>query len=344
MDTQNPKGANDGPVPMRGPESAHGLISAPMPAPVREGVPVAAKVSRTSTVLIVVAAFLFATAIAAFAGAIVESREAAKREARVFAGTAATAFHEGACDRALRLAVAGLPGEGALPFAVQSRPLQDDLSFFGSAHDCSFRLALAGHTGLVSSAVFSPDGASVVTSSWDGTARVWNAHTGAVTATLSGHKFWVNSAAFSPDGGRIVTASWDKTARVWDAKTGAVLATLAGHSDRVNGAAFSADGTRVITAGNDHTARLWNAATGEALVTLTGHADAVTSAVLSPDGSRVVTASFDTTARIWSAETGAELAMLGGHGGWVWSAQFSADGSRIVTASEDKNARVWDTA
>ena len=89
-----------------------------MPAPVREGVPVAAKVSRTSTVLIVVAAFLFATAIAAFAGAIVESREAAKREARVFAGTAATAFHEGACDRALRLAVAGLPGEGALPFAV----------------------------------------------------------------------------------------------------------------------------------------------------------------------------------------------------------------------------------
>src|ERR1700734_2097325 len=126
MDTQNPKGAKDGPVPMRGPESAHGLISAPMPAPVREGVPVAAKVSRTSTVLIVVAAFLFATAIAAFAGA------------------PAPAFHEGACDRALRLAVAGLPGEGALPFAVQSRPLQDDLSFFGSADDCSFLVAPSG--------------------------------------------------------------------------------------------------------------------------------------------------------------------------------------------------------
>src|SRR5580704_15544124 len=310
MDTQNPKGANDGPVPMRGPESAHGLISAPMPAPVREGVPVAAKVSRTSTVLIVVAAFLFATAIAAFAGAIVESREAAKREARVFAGTAATAFHEGACDRALRLAVAGLPGEGAVPFAVQSRPLQDDLSFFGSAHDCTFRLALAGHTGLVSSAVFSPDGASVVTSSWDGTARVWNAHTGAVTATLSGHKFWVNSAAFSPDGGRVATASWDKTARVWDAKTGAVLATLAGHSDRVNGAAFSPDGSRAVTASFDTTARIWNAETGAALATLSGHTTWVWSAAFSPDGTRVVTVSDDKTARLWDATTGAVLHIL----------------------------------
>ena len=151
-----------------------------------------------STALIVVAAVMFAAAFAAFASAIVVSRQAAKREARVFGSTSATAFREGACDRALRLVVAGLPGEGALPSSFQSRPLQDDLSFFGSAHDCTFRLALAGHNGLVSSAAFSPDGASVVTSSWDGTARVWNAQTGAVTATLSGHKFWVNSAAFSP--------------------------------------------------------------------------------------------------------------------------------------------------
>ena len=244
MDTEIPKRTSD--------EAAVARASLPV-----------AKTTRTQTAVIVVAAVMFAAALVALASAIVASRQAAEREARVFGSTSAAAFREGACDRALRLVVAGLPGEGALPSSFQSRPLQDDLSFFGSAHDCTFRLALAGHKGLVSSAAFSPDGASVVTSSWDGTARVWNAQTGAVIATLSGHKFWMNSAAFSPDGGRVVTASWDKTARVWDAKTGAVLATLAGHTDRVNGAAFSADGTRVLTAGNDHTARLWNAATGE---------------------------------------------------------------------------------
>ena len=177
----------------------------------------------------------------------------------------------------------------------------------------TFWLALAGHTALVSGAAFSPDGSRVVTASWDGTARVWDAKTGGVLITLAGHRSWADSAVFSPDGGRILTASWDKTARVWDAKTGAVLATFSGHADHVNGAAFSPDGSRVITAGNDNTARIWDAKTGAALVTLSGHAAGVNAAIFSPDGSRTVTASFDDTARIWNAETGAALATLSGH-------------------------------
>jgi hypothetical protein len=85
-----------------------------------------------------------------------------------------------------------------------------------------------------STTAFSPDGVHIVTASWDATARVWDAKTGATLATLSGHKAWVHGAAFSPDGKRIVTASWDKTARVWDAATGAALATLPGHTYRRN--------------------------------------------------------------------------------------------------------------
>ena len=57
---------------------------------------------------------------------------------------------------------------------------------------------------------------SIVTASWDTTARVWEAATGTLVAELKGHTGWVNSAAFSPDSQRIVTASNDATARVWD--------------------------------------------------------------------------------------------------------------------------------
>ena len=108
--------------------------------------------TRTQKALTLAAAVAFAAALVVLASAAVVSRQAAEREARVFGASAATAFREGACDRALRLLVAGLPGRGALPFSFQSRPLQNDLSFFGSARDCAFRLALAGHTGLVSGA------------------------------------------------------------------------------------------------------------------------------------------------------------------------------------------------
>jgi WD40 repeat protein len=90
-------------------------------------------------------------------------------------------------------------------------------------------ITLAGHTDAVTSALFSPDGSRLVTASFDGTARVWDAASGDALATLSGHKALLWSARFSPDGSRIVTASDDKTAQVWDAETGNLVATLAGH-------------------------------------------------------------------------------------------------------------------
>jgi hypothetical protein len=76
--------------------------------------------------------------------------------------------------------------------------------------------SLEDHTNAVTSAVFSPDGARIVTASWDKTAKVWDARTGAKLVDLAGHDSSVKSAVFSPDGARIVTASYDNTAKVWD--------------------------------------------------------------------------------------------------------------------------------
>ena len=77
-----------------------------------------------------------------------------------------------------------------------------------------------GHTDYVNSAVYSPDGRSIVTASLDNTARIWDAVTGKLLHSLEGHTDDVNSAVYSPDGRSIVTASWDNTARIWDATTG----------------------------------------------------------------------------------------------------------------------------
>ena len=132
----------------------------------------------------------FVAVIVILGSAVWESYQTWQREAGVFASVSATAFAQGFCDRALRLAIAGLPpGEGASPVMFRSQQLQGELSLFASAHDCYFRSALAGHMGLVNSAAFSPDGSRIVTASWDATARVWDARTGAALAVLSGHEF-----------------------------------------------------------------------------------------------------------------------------------------------------------
>ena len=117
---------------------------------------------------------------------------------------------------------------------------------------------MRGHEGDVQSAAFSPDGTRIVTASRDGTARIWDAITGAEIRVLRGHEYAARSAAFSPESTRIVTASWDNTARIWDAVSGSEIRVLRGHEDCVESAAFSPDGTRIVTASWDKTARIWD--------------------------------------------------------------------------------------
>ena len=63
---------------------------------------------------------------------------------------------------------------------------------------------------------FSPDGKRIVSSSYDNTLKIWDAHTGQETFTLKGHKREVVSVNFSPDGKRIVSGCVDNTLKVWD--------------------------------------------------------------------------------------------------------------------------------
>ena len=116
---------------------------------------------------------------------------------------------------------------------------------------------LSGHNEEVASAAFSADGKRVVTASWDGTARIWDAATGLAVATLR-HGSPVSSAAFNPDGARVVTASADGTPRIWDVASGREIVILKGHGGAVTAAVFSVDGERVVTASQDKTARIWD--------------------------------------------------------------------------------------
>lgn len=206
------------------------------------------------------------------------------------------------------------------------------------------RIAVAGYSGGFTDAVFSPDGASILTANEDGTAKIWSASNGKEQLKLP-HEARVNSARYSRDGALVVTAGQDGRAQIWKAATAEKGAALSGHTGAVTGAVFSPEPQRlrICTSGADHLARIWDEQ-GNILLTLAGHTGAITGAAWSPDGRRVATCSEDRTARIWDAENGSPLQVLRGHTGQVNGISWSPDGRSLATAGADQSVRLWNPA
>lgn len=161
------------------------------------------------------------------------------------------------------------------------------------------RHTLKGHDDWVNAVAATPDGARAISGSSDGTARVWNIHSGQEMLVLP-HRCPIRTVAVTQDGTRVVTAAADGTARVWDLRSGELVRVLAGHEGAVNALALA--GERAVTGSDDGTAVVWDLRHDEPEYTIEGHRGPVRTVAISADGSRVVTAAADTV-RVWSPET-----------------------------------------
>jgi WD40 repeat protein len=113
------------------------------------------------------------------------------------------------------------------PAAALHTALQAYDKQHGSAAEAAVRAAfdadnqlrvLKGHSGTVASSEFSPNGKLIVTASWDGTARIFDAASGHLLQTFrrtGPSKSQLMQASFSPDGRLVATAAKDGSVRVY---------------------------------------------------------------------------------------------------------------------------------
>ncbi len=221
-----------------------------------------------------------------------------------------------AIDHALSICAQGDVGRGMLRLAeaLETAPHgADDLKRAVRANLVAWSRHLTQltnmlrHTDQAHFVAFSPDGRTAVTTSSDGTARLWDALTGEPRGATLRHEGSVVQAEFSPDGRLVITASLDRTARLWEVDGCRPYGAPLRHRGPVRSVAFSPDGRSVLTGSNDGTARLWDVASQRPLGEPLSHRDWVRQVAFLPGGRAVTGGHDDNSVRLWDLATGKSI-------------------------------------
>lgn len=106
---------------------------------------------------------------------------------------------------------------------------------------------LAGHPMEVWNGEFSPDNATIATTSSDQTVRLWNTVTSQAEQVLRGHEHEVWCLAFSPDGNTLATGGKDQKVMLWSRESRKAIVTIPNQRDTAP--FFSPDAKHIVTLG-----------------------------------------------------------------------------------------------
>lgn len=257
--------------------------------------------------------------------------------------------------------------------------LKDEMSYFGPGKKLTDgnlskfeglpkvpeKYALIGHREAVTCVVFHPVYSILITSSEDGSIRLWDYESGVFERALKGHTATVNYIAIEPTTGTILaSASADLTVKLWSFECFECIRTLNGHDHNISCVEFLPAGDFLVTSSRDQTIKLWEVSTGFCVRTFRGHRDWVRRLAISPTGSLLASCSNDEAVMVWALDNTAPIQTLSGHSNVVECVAFanaaavkvlipdsaneeekvpaSRHAEVIASGSRDKSIRLWE--
>ncbi|KAI1179191.1 WD repeat-containing protein pop3 [Nemania sp. FL0916] len=167
-------------------------------------------------------------------------------------------------------------------------------------------MTFEGHTGNITGIAFHCEGKWMVTSSEDGTVKVWETRTGGIQRSYS-HGSAANDVVIHPNQGEIISCDRGGSVRVWDLGENNCSHQLIPEEDvSVSSVTVASDGSLLCAANNAGNVFVWSLRQGDEgtqllpLTQFSAHKEYITRVLLSPDVKKLATCSADHTARIWS--------------------------------------------
>uniref|UniRef100_A0A8C5HEE9 Transcription initiation factor TFIID subunit 5 n=2 Tax=Gouania willdenowi TaxID=441366 RepID=A0A8C5HEE9_GOUWI len=201
---------------------------------------------------------------------------------------------------------------------------------------------LYGHSGPVYGISFSPDRNYLLSSSEDGTIRLWSLQTFTCLVGYKGHNYPVWDTQFSPHGYYFVSGGHDRVARLWATDHYQPLRMFSGHLADITCTRFHPNSNYVVTGSSDRTIRLWDVLNGNCVRIFTGHKGPIHALAFSPNGKFLASGATDGRVLLWDIGHGLMVGELKGHTDTIYSLRFSRDSEILASGSMDNTVRLWD--
>ena len=202
------------------------------------------------------------------------------------------------------------------------------------------KFVLRGHSDVVTSVFWSPDGTQLVSGARDNTAKIWAVADQQNTATYTGHSAPVRCVLWSPDGALLASGSEDQTVQTWNSGAvrhhrygplGAIVSTMAWDS--------AANAILVGTLGNGGHALPLSGGTPTKSLLKTS----VLALALSPNGSFLAAATANGDVSVFTTSTPRSTVFTRKMpaSSTALSLAWSLDGTRLAAGSSGSYAIVW---
>jgi len=204
---------------------------------------------------------------------------------------------------------------------------------------------LQGHTGPIYSIDLCSSSNLMLSSSSDGSIRLWSLELMSNLTAFTGHVLPVWDTCFLPElGYYFASGGADKTVRVWNTERKKPLRIMNGHSSDVEITRWHPNHQILATGSSDNSIRIWDISSGSCVALFEAHKSPITSIEFSPSGKSVISGDSDGELKIWDLGSRQVVQSARAHSGPIWSISHSLyDSTKFATGGNDCTIHVWDS-